>query len=273
MSDESFIRSFSIEVRRSSKSVGVGRVDAAEDHRLDLLVARAAGRRRPGGRGDRCPHLGVVHVLRAGDQVAHVAGRAARLSGRVFISRTPTSSASKVFPLSKNFTGLALAERPVHDPDVDDGPPIGIEHRVEDQRAAAGRRGLPREAGTRATTASRISSIAEVRLGARQDDVIVRAPDQVLDLVPDRVDHRAREVDLVDDRDDLQPGVDGKIQVADGLRLDPLRGVDDEDGTLARGERAGDFVGEIDVPGGVDEVEDVLSLDLRACSASGWRAA
>jgi len=45
------------------------------------------------------------------------------------------------------------------------------------------------------------------------------------------------EVDLVDDRHDGEPRLDRLVEVGEGLGLDPLRGVDDEDRALACGER------------------------------------
>ena len=65
------------------------------------------------------------------------------------------------------------------------------------------------------------------------------------------------EVDLVEDGDDLVAGVDRLVDVGEGLGLDALGGVDDEERALDGAHRAGDLVGEVDVAGGVDEVEDV----------------
>ena len=48
-----------------------------------------------------------------------------------------------------------------------------------------------------------------------------------------------------------------QVEVREGLRLDALRRVDEQDRALARGERAGHLVGEVDVPGGVDHVQRV----------------
>jgi hypothetical protein len=45
------------------------------------------------------------------------------------------------------------------------------------------------------------------------------------------------------------------VEVGHGLGLDALGGVDHQDGALAGGEGAGDLVGEIDVAGGVEQVE------------------
>ena len=71
-----------------------------------------------------------------------------------------------------------------------------------------------------------------------------------------------RQVDLVDDRDDLEVVLDREIRVGERLRLDPLRRVDDEHRALARLERARDLVREVDVARRVDQVELVaLPLD------------
>ena len=64
------------------------------------------------------------------------------------------------------------------------------------------------------------------------------------------------QVDLVDDRDDLEIVVDGGVGVGQGLRLHALRGVDDQDRAFARGQASRHFVVEVDVAGRVDEVED-----------------
>lgn len=61
-------------------------------------------------------------------------------------------------------------------------------------------------------------------------------------------------VDFVDDRDDFQFVVHGRIGVGDGLGFDALEGIDQEQGPFAAGQRSGDFVLEVDVAGGVDEV-------------------
>jgi len=49
-----------------------------------------------------------------------------------------------------------------------------------------------------------------------------------------------------------------EVEVGQRLRLDALRGVDEQDGSLTRRQRAGHFVAEVDVPRGVDQVEHVV---------------
>ena len=64
-----------------------------------------------------------------------------------------------------------------------------------------------------------------------------------------------RQVDLVEHGDDLEVVVDRQVRVGDRLRLDPLRGVDEQHGAFAGRQAARDLVGEVDVAGRVDEVE------------------
>ncbi len=52
-------------------------------------------------------------------------------------------------------------------------------------------------------------------------------------------------------------GVERVIDVGEGLRLDALAGVNDEERALDGRHGARDFVGEIDMAGGVDEVEHI----------------
>ena len=82
--------------------------------------------------------------------------------------------------------------------------------------------------------------------------------DDVLDLPLAFVRLRARQIDLVDDRDDLEVVLDREVGVGERLRLDALRGVDQQQRALARGQRPRDLVAEVDVAGRVDQVEDVL---------------
>src|SRR5690606_2595612 len=63
------------------------------------------------------------------------------------------------------------------------------------------------------------------------------------------------QVDLVEDRDHFQALLHRGVAVGDRLRLDALGGVHHQQRAFAGGQRAADFVAEVHVPGGVDEVE------------------
>ena len=94
-------------------------------------------------------------------------------------------------------------------------------------------------------------------LRARQNRVARVEADDVLDLALGFVGLRAGEVDLVDDRDDLEVVLDGQVGVRQRLRLDALRRVHQQQRSLAGGERPRHLVREIDVSRRIDQVEDV----------------
>ena len=62
---------------------------------------------------------------------------------------------------------------------------------------------------------------------------------------------------------DLQPVIDGDVGVRQRLRFDALRGVHHQQRAFAGGQRTGNFVGKIHVPGRVDQVELVGVAVLR----------
>ena len=164
---------------------------------------------------------------------------------------------------------LARGDLPVHDADVGDDAAVGVVDRVEDHRASGGvgvadRRGHPVD--------HRVEhrGDAVTGLGADPQDAVGVAADEVGDLGGVALGVGRREVDLVEHGDDLEVVLHGQVEVGQGLRLDALRGVDQQDRALARGERAADLVGEVDVARGVDEVQDVVAhLAVRAGGAPG----
>ena len=67
--------------------------------------------------------------------------------------------------------------------------------------------------------------------------ILCRNAYDILDLLLDTRRVCRRQVDLVDDRHDLQTGVDGKIGVAERLRLNTLCRINDQKRTLTRRQR------------------------------------
>ncbi len=99
---------------------------------------------------------------------------------------------------------------------------------------------------------------ADAGLGGDADGAGGVDADHILDLFGHAVAVGRRKVDLVQDGDDFVVRVDGVVDVGERLRLDPLRGVHDQQRSFDGAHGAGDLVGEIDVAGGVDQVEDIL---------------
>ena len=88
-------------------------------------------------------------------------------------------------------------------------------------------------------------------------DLVGGDAEHVLDLARDPVGLGRGEVDLVERGDDREVVLEREVAVGEGLGLDALRRVDEQQRALAGGEAARHLVPEVDVARGVDEVEDV----------------
>ena len=107
------------------------------------------------------------------------------------------------------------------------------------------------------TTASRSSSIPVPALALTMENIFLAAPQEIHDLVSDRIGHGSGEIDLVQHRNDLQPGLDGKKEVGDRLGFHSLGSVHNQNRPLAGCQRARNLIGKIYMPGGVDQVQQV----------------
>ena len=90
--------------------------------------------------------------------------------------------------------------------------------------------------------------------------------DHRLDFLEHFVDPRDGQIDLVDDGNHGKVAVDGRVGIGHGLRLDPLKRVDQQQGPFAGRQAPRHLVVEVDVPGRIDQVE----FDIpghRACNA------
>jgi hypothetical protein len=149
------------------------------------------------------------------------------------------------------------ADAAVGEPDVDHHPLVGVVERVEHERLE--RRHRIAE-GSRDAGHDGLQHLGHsgAVLGGNGQGVVAVQFEVLADLCARAVHVGGGQIDLVDHRDDGEIGIAGQIVVGQGLGLDPLGGVDDEERALAGGQGPRDLVGEIDVPGGVDEVERVL---------------
>ncbi len=151
-------------------------------------------------------------------------------------------------------TARPLLDHAVEDADEDDDAEVGVVPGVDQQRAQGS---VAVALGGRDLLDDRFEHVgdADAGFGAGEHRLAGVDADDVLDLVADLFGLGGGEVDLVDDGDDLVVVLDRLVDVGEGLGLDPLRGVDDEQRAFAGGEAAADFVGEVDVAGGVHQVE------------------
>jgi hypothetical protein len=98
---------------------------------------------------------------------------------------------------------------------------------------------------------------AQAFLGRYKNGRIRVQPQVLFDLIFDPVNIRRRQVDLVDYRDNFQIVFQGQIEVGQGLGLHTLAGIDEKQGTFAGGQGPGNFVGEVHMARGVDQVQKI----------------
>ena len=230
-------------------------IQAREHHRLGVLVAAERLLGTLVELGDRVTHLGLPDILHAGDQVAHLTdGQAV---GRLHLRRVRADLQQLVSGAGRHHPdALALAERAVDDLHVGHDTAVGVVDRVEDHRAGGGVLDADRGRHLADDLVQQLGH-ADAGLGGDPQDVLGLAADQIGQLGGELLGLGGRQIDLVEDGDDRELVLHRQVEVGEGLGLDPLSGVDEEDAALARGERAGDLVGEVDVARGVDHVEDV----------------
>jgi hypothetical protein len=236
--------------------VGVRREEAGEDHRLDVDVARQRLARRPLLAGQGVADADLGDVLDAGDDVTDLPGverrhrHHARREDADLVDLHAGAGGHQAHP-------LVGAKRAVDHPDEGHHATVLVVRRVEDQGP---RRRRAVAFGRRHPLDDRVEHRGDALAGLGRDpqNVVGLVAEQLGDVLGHLVGIGGRQVDLVEHRDDLEVVLDRQVGVRQGLGLESLRGVDDQDRALAGGQGARDLVGEVDVPRGVDEVELVL---------------
>ena len=223
------------------------RVDPGEDQALRLLVAgQRLGRGCSDGR-DGVADLGVADVLEARRHVADLAGD--QLLDRDELRPEDAELERLGLRAGRHQPDrVVLAERALGQPDVDDDTLVRVVVAVEDEALERLRRVALRGRDPRDDRLEDLGDAGPV-LGRGEDHLLARDREDVLELVDDRVGVGRRQVDLVEDRDEGQALAHREVDVGQGLGLDALGRVDDEDRPLARLQAVADLVGEVDVTG------------------------
>ena len=212
--------------------------------------------------GDGVAHADVRDVLDGGGDVAHLPGVQA-LPGAV--------AQGQVGP------HLGHVELPAHGHHADavphlhaarlhahrgDGPAIVVVVGIEDQGLKR-RVGIVLRGGHVGHDVLQHVVDANALLGGDQRAALAVQADLVLDLLLHHLRLGRGQVDLVDDRADLQVVLQRHVDVGQRLGLDALAGVHHQHRALAGRQRAGNLIGEVHVAGGVDQVQHVLLAVLR----------
>ena len=209
----------------------------------------------------RVADAGVGHFLDGGGEEADLAG--AQLVDHLALGPRYADPFDLVGPAGRHqLDPLALADLAIDDAQQHDDAEIGIVPAVDEERL---QRRVAVALGRGQAVDDRLQHIghAEAGLGRDLDRVRGVEPDHVLDLLADAFGLRGRQIDLVEDGNDLVIVVDRLIDIGERLGLDPLARIDDEKRTLAGGERARHLIGEIDMARRVDEVEHIFLARFR----------
>ncbi len=101
-------------------------------------------------------------------------------------------------------------------------------------------------------------------LGRGEEDFLAGDRQDAFELLDDRIRVGRRQVDLVEDGDERQALAHREMDVGEGLGLDPLGRIDDQDRPVAGLEAVAHLVGEVDVARRVDQVEAIDQAVVRA---------
>src|SRR6185369_14909274 len=235
---------------------GVDREQAAEHHRDRRAEAGERLLDRLAVVGDGVADARIGHFLDRGGEHADLAG--AELVDQRQLGLEHAGAVHLVVRVGAHHADAhTLLEHAVDDAHQHDDAEIDVVPGVDEESLE---RGVAVAFGRRQAGDDRLQHGLDVLsgLGRNLDGVRSIEPDHVFDLLFDLSRLGGRQVDLVEHRHDFVAGVERVVDVGERLRLDALRGVDHQERALAGGERAIHLVGEVDVAGGVDQVEDVI---------------
>src|SRR5690606_14210221 len=209
----------------------IHRIDARKHHRLYFFKSFDGCRTRAGGMGNGIAHFNFAGLFDARNDVAHVAstnnlfGHLAELQHADFVGDVFLAG-------SDEFYFVAFADLPVLHLEIGHDSAEGIEHRVEYQ-------GLQRRFriahGRRDTFHDGVEDIQHPKPGftRSRNDVFPLAANQIDNLVFYFFGHGARQIHLIQYRNDFEIVLNSQIQVGYGLRLDALGGIDNKQCSFA----------------------------------------
>ena len=219
----------------------------------DLLEAGQRLRARVLDVGDRVAHLRVRRAFEVRQQVADAAGGQLVRRSHFGAEETDFLDFALDSVVEKPDPGAA-PEGAVFDADVVDHAAVGVVIRVEDERRRA-----------RDIEQFRVRNPADhgfeqllhafAGLAGDAEGLFTRQGEHLLHLFVAEFEVRGGQVDLVDDRDDLQILLEGEVHICDGLRLHALRRVDEQERPLACAEGTRNLIGEVHVSRGVDQIQ------------------
>ncbi|MNM57247.1 hypothetical protein D3C81_684440 [compost metagenome] len=236
--------------------VGADREQTGVHLRLDALEAWQHVDVRGRTQGQGIAHWRTVNVLDAGDDEAYFTGLQVNGSG---VFRVEYTDAVHQVDLAGGLDQdlVALLHAAMTHTHQGDNAQVVVEPGVDDQRlqrifVVAGRCWN----GGNQTLEHFID--AQTGLGRARDRVGGIDADDFFDFFFDAVRIGLWQVDLVQHRHHFQALFDGRVAVGNRLSFNTLTGIDHQQRAFTSRQRAADFVGEVNVAGGVNEVQLVV---------------
>ena len=202
---------------------------------------------------DGVADFGVGDGLDVGAEEAHFAG-GKLVAGCGFRRLIAQRLHFEDLPVGPQADFLAEPQFPIEHAQQDDYAAVRVEPGIENQRAQR-RRGRTFRVGHQVNDVLQDIVHADALLGADQHGIARIEPDDGLDLFANALRFGRGQIDLVDDRDDLQVVMQREVGIRKSLRLHALGSVHHQQRAFAGLQAAGNFVGKIDVAGSVDEVQ------------------
>ncbi len=240
--------------------IGQHRENSGEDHWFDGFKSgeRGSGARRL---RDRVAHARIGDALDIGNDEADVTGF--EFFQGHGLGRQRAQLLDFVDFVGGHQANLhVLPDAPFHHPHQHHRAAVNIEPGIKHQRL----KGIFRAALRRRNALHNgFEDLfhAEAALGADQQRVGGGNGQYIFDLFFHVIGLRGGQVDFVDHRKNGEVVSGGEKRVRHGLRFHALARVHHQQRAFARGERAGNFVGKIDVARGVDQVQAIDVAVLR----------
>ena len=211
-------------------------VNAAEYHRTCRTIAGQRLRRRIFHTGNGIAHAGVGHLFNRGGKVANLTRTQLLLRRQTKRQHVAALKYLKFSTGGHHFDLHARADLTVKQAHVNDNALVRVVLAVEHECAQRRIRIALRRRNIGYDALEHLVNV-DIHFCGNFGRVLCRNADDILDLLLDARRVCRRQVDLVDDRHDLQTGVDGKIGVAERLRLNTLCRINDQKRTLTRRQR------------------------------------
>ena len=237
------------------KVAGVNRINSAEDHRMNFLKSGQRRARRVTLIGNRIADFHVGGAFDVGDEITDIARFQPRLHEH--LRREHAHFLDLVARIvAHQFDRVICLHRSRNDTHVTNHAAVNIEHRIKHQSTQClVRRFLRRWNSLHNRFQNFLDTDSHFCAGF--DRFLGRDGENLFQLPMDGGHISIWQIDFVDNWHDREALLVREMHVCHGLRFNPLRCVHHQQCPFARRETSRNFVGKIDVPRRVEQVQPI----------------